>query len=123
MGAGAPGKPVGPSSVLRRVGRLADGYFPLCEAGDTAKMLIETVKTYAQEAGRNPDDVKIEGRIDLVGSPEEWKTALGEWEALGADAISIGTTRAPFNTPNEHIEAIKTFRDILKLWASQQASN
>ena len=113
MGAGAPGKPVGPSAVLRRVGRLADGYFPLCEAGDTAKMLIDTVKNYAQEAGRNPSNLKIEGRIDLVGTPEEWKTALVEWETLGADAVSIGTTRAPFNTPDEHIEAIRTFKEIL----------
>ena len=44
MGAGAPGMPIGPNRVLQRVGRLADGYFPLCEAGDTARKLIETVK-------------------------------------------------------------------------------
>ena len=49
MGAGAPGTPVGPNRVLRRVGRMADGYFPLCEAGDTARNLIETVKQYAQD--------------------------------------------------------------------------
>jgi len=113
MGAGAPGKPVGPSVVLKRVGRIADGYFPLCEAGDTAKMLIQTVKTYAKEAGRNPDDLKIEGRIDLVGTPEEWKTAVVEWEGMGADAISVGTTRGSFSTPGQHIEAIRTFREIL----------
>ena len=113
MGAGAPGKPTGPNVALERVGRLADGYFPLCEAGETAKKLIDTVKGYAQKAGRNPDDLKIEGRIDLMGSPEEWKTAVIEWERLGADAVSIGTTRGPFNTPSEHIDAIKTFEEIL----------
>ena len=113
MGAGAPGTPVGPNRVLRRVGRMADGYFPLCEAGDTARNLIETVKQYAQEAGRNPDDLKIEGRIELTGTPEDWQAQLAAWENLGADAVSIGTARAPFNTPDEHIQAIKTFKDIM----------
>ena len=113
MGAGAPGMPVGPNRVLRRVGRLADGYFPLCEAGDTARTLIETVKRYAQEAGRNPDDLKIEGRIELIGTPEDWQTQLTAWEALGADLVSIGTARAQYNTPDEHIQAIKTFKDII----------
>ena len=82
MGAGAPGSPVGPNRVLRRVGRLADGYFPLCEAGDEARTLIDTVKRYAQEAGRNPDDLRIEGRIELNGTPEDWKTQLTAWEDL-----------------------------------------
>ncbi|MAQ13027.1 MAG: LLM class F420-dependent oxidoreductase [Pseudomonadales bacterium] len=113
MGAGGPGMPVGPNRVLRRVGRLADGYFPLCEAGDTARTLIETVKRYAQEAGRNPDDLKIEGRIELTGTPEDWKTQLIAWEDLGADLVSIGTARAPFHTPHEHIQAIKTFKEII----------
>ena len=113
MGAGAPGMPVGPNRVLRRVGRLADGYFPLCEAGDTARTLIETVKRYAQEAGRNPDDLKIEGRIELIGTPEDWQTQLTAWEDLGADLVSIGTARAHYNTPDEHIQAIKTFKDII----------
>ena len=105
--------PVGPNRVLQRVGRLADGYFPLCGAGDTARTLIETVKRYAQEAGRDPDDLKIEGRIDLTGTPEDWKTELTAWQDLGADFVSIGTTRAPFSTPDEHIQAIKTFKDII----------
>ena len=113
MGAVGPGMPVGPHRVLRRVGRLADGYFPLCEAGDTARTLIETVKRYAQEAGRNPDDLKIEGRIELTGTPEDWQTQLLAWEALGADLVSIGTARAPFHTPHEHIQAIKTFKEII----------
>ena len=113
MGAGAPGTPVGPNRVLRRVGRMADGYFPLCEAGDTARNLIETVKQYAQEAGRNPDDLKIEGRIELTGTPEDWQAQLAAWENLGADAVSIGTARAHFNTPEEHNQAIKTLKDIM----------
>ena len=66
-----------------------------------------------KEAGRNPDDLKIEGRIELTGTPEEWKTALVQWEELGVDAISVGTTRAPFHTPDEHIQAIKTFKEII----------
>ena len=113
MGAGAPGMPVGPNRVLQRVGRLADGYFPLCEAGETAQTLIETVKRYAQEAGRNPDDLKIEGRIELTGTQEDWQAQVAAWENLGADAVSVGTARAPFNTPDEHIQAIKTFKDII----------
>ena len=113
MGAGAPGMPVGPNRVLQRVGRLADGYFPLCEAGDTARTLIETVKGYAEEAGRNAEDIKIEGRIELTGTPEDWQAQVTAWQDLGADAVSVGTARAPFNTPDEHIQAIKTFKQII----------
>jgi hypothetical protein len=112
MGAGAPGKPVGPDRVLQRVSRLSDGYFPLCEAGHTARTLIETVKRHAEAAGRNPDDLKIEGRIDLVGSPEDWKTALGAWEELGAALVSIGTAGSEFHTTYDHIQVIKAFKNI-----------
>jgi len=61
----------------------------------------------------NPDDLKIEGRIELIGTPEDWQTQLTAWEDLGADLVSIGTARAHYNTPDEHIQAIKTFKDII----------
>ena len=55
--------------------------------------------------------VDLDQKIDeMIEMSADNNTA---WEDLGADLVSIGTARAPFTTPDEHIQAIKTFKDIV----------
>jgi probable F420-dependent oxidoreductase len=97
--------------VLRRVGRLADGWFPLVEPGDKVRSMIEKIRSYAKEAGRDPAAIGIEGRVSAAGgSPDKWREAIAQWKELGATHISVNTMKAGLSTPAAHVDAIRRFR-------------
>jgi probable F420-dependent oxidoreductase len=102
----------GAEPVLRRVGRLGDGWFPLAEPGDKVRSMIERIRSYAKEAGRDPSAIGIEGRVSVAdGSREKWLQAISQWKELGATHVSVNTMKAGFSTPSAHIDAIRRFRD------------
>ena len=102
----------GAEPVLRRVGRLGDGWFPLAEPGDKVRSMIERIRSYAKEAGRDPSAIGIEGRVSVAdGSREKWLQAISQWKELGATHVSVNTMKAGFSTPSAHIDAIRCFRE------------
>ena len=46
--------------VIRRIGRLADGWFPQMSPGDELAPVLERLRGYAAEAGRDPATIGIE---------------------------------------------------------------
>jgi probable F420-dependent oxidoreductase len=102
----------GAEPVLRRVGRLGDGWFPLADPGDKVRSMIERIRSYAKEAGRDPSAIGIEGRVSVAdGSREKWLRAISQWQELGATHVSVNTMKAGFSTPSAHIDAIRRFRE------------
>ena len=70
--------------------------------------------TLLDEAGRKPGDVGLEARIPYgTGDPGTWETAVREWQAEGATHLSFNSMSSGFKTPQEHIEAIKKFAEII----------
>jgi probable F420-dependent oxidoreductase len=51
--------------VLKRIGRIADGWFPYYPAFDPVKLAddLEVIRKSARDAGRDPDAIGIEGAI------------------------------------------------------------
>jgi probable F420-dependent oxidoreductase len=97
--------------VLRRVGRLGDGWFPLAEPGDKVRAMIEKVRDYAREAGRDPSAIGIEGRVNVGGGdPDKWRAAVSAWKALGATHLSVNTMKAGLSGAAGHVDAIRRFR-------------
>ncbi|MGH7769619.1 MAG: LLM class F420-dependent oxidoreductase [Candidatus Binatia bacterium] len=97
--------------VLRRVGRLGDGWFPLAEPGDKVGAMIERIRTYAKETGRDPSAIGIEGRVSAADdSPDKWREAVAHWKNLGATYAAVNTMKAGLSTPAAHIDAIRRFR-------------
>jgi alkanesulfonate monooxygenase SsuD/methylene tetrahydromethanopterin reductase-like flavin-dependent oxidoreductase (luciferase family) len=105
----------GAEPMLRRIARLADGWFPLLRPDERARAAIERLRSYAREAGRDPAGIGIEGSINVArGTPEEWAKAASDWEGLGATHVSVNTMNAGLATPDQHIEALRRFKEAVK---------
>jgi probable F420-dependent oxidoreductase len=100
--------------VLKRVGRLGDGWFPLADAGEKVRSMIEKVKAHAKEAGRDAAAIGIEGRMSVAGgNAEKWREAAAQWRALGATHLSVNTMKAGLARPADHIDAIRRVREAV----------
>ena len=114
IGAGGRTHQVPPEVSLRRIGRIADGWFPQFPPDDQGREIIARVHGYAREAGRDPAAMGMEGRINMADGPAEfWATRAKEWEGLGATHFSMNTMRAGLKSPQEHIDAIRQFKEVV----------
>ena len=114
MGAGGRLSPVPPETVLRRVARLADGWFPQFPPDETGRETVTRVREYAREEGRDPSVIGMEARINIIdGNPEFWLNRARAWENLGATHISVNTMRAGLESPEAHINAIRQFKEVV----------
>ena len=103
----------GHDQTLRRVARLGDGWFPLLGPDDKCRAMIEKIRAYTGEAGRDPRSVGIEGRIMVgQGSPEQWTKEIQAWKELGATHVTANTMKAGLSSPSGHVEAIRRFRAV-----------
>lgn len=99
--------------LLRRTARLADGWFPQGKPDDQMRETLERLRGYIKEAGRDPSSVGIEARVNASdGRPDEWLRQTKAWQALGATHIAINTMNAGFTSPDQHIEAIRLYKEI-----------
>jgi probable F420-dependent oxidoreductase len=100
--------------ALRRAARLGDGWMPSGKKPDDAKKLVDQLEKFLQEAGRDRKDFGIDPWISIAGlQRDEWRQRVEAWRALGATHIGVDTMRAGFKSPQEHIDAIRSFRDVL----------
>ena len=114
MGAGARANPVPTDRVLRRVARLADGWFPQMQPTNDARSTVERLKKFADEAGRDAAEIGMEPRINLGdGDPEFWQEQARVWEDMGATHISVNTMRSGLYSPQDHINAIQQFKEVI----------
>jgi len=110
--------------VVKRVGRLADGWFPrfpsmrqrdsrnLPARDEAPAAIVARMRGYAREAGRDPAAIGIEGRVFLPGrTPEQWFAEIEEWRALGACYIQAYTMEAGLRDADAHLEVLRRFMD------------
>ena len=99
--------------ALRRLAKLGYGWFPLLAPDEKCRAMIDKLRGFAKEAGRNPNDIGIEGRISYgQGSPEAWTKDLQAWQSLGATHASFNSMKVGLKSPSAHIEAIRRFSKI-----------
>ena len=113
-------------AVVRRVGRMADGWFPQFAPGDawrrnsrprpaplwaSARATLDRMHGYAREAGRDPSAIGIEGRIVAANTtPDDWAKQAKAWQELGASHIQVDTMKGGLRSPQEHIDTIRRFK-------------
>jgi len=100
--------------ALKRAARLADGWMPASRKPDDARVLVEQLEVYLKEAGRDRKSFGIDPWIPIAGLPqEEWSRRVNGWRSLGATHVAVDTMRAGFKSPQQHIDGIREFRQVL----------
>ena len=100
--------------LLRRAARLSEGWFPQGYPDEQMAHTLERLRNYTREAGRDPASLGIEARLTIRDSGlDEWIRQTEAWQKLGATHISINTMGAGFKSPDEHINAIRRYKEAI----------
>jgi len=100
--------------ALRRVGRLADGWFPQVPPGERLEEARAIIRQAAVEAGRDPDALGIEGRIGWeTGDVDRLGRQAGKWRDAGASHLGVNTMGAGLGSVDDHLAALAKAADAL----------
>jgi len=101
-------------AALRRVGRVADGWFPQVRPGGGLDQCLALIAEGAVEVGRDPASIAFEGRLnygtgdlDLIGTHAE------RWRAAGASHVSVNTMGSGCAGVDEHIAGLAAIIDVV----------
>ncbi len=101
-------------AALRRVGRIADGWFPMVRPGGGLDAAIEHIREGAAEAGRDLSNFEFEGRLEYsVRDHERIAEHARRWQAAGATHLSLNTMHADLADTDAHIAALAEMAEIL----------
>jgi probable F420-dependent oxidoreductase len=94
-------------AAYRRIGRLADGWFPQVVPGDRLDAALGTISAAAEAAGRDPASIGMEGRVSWGREGLDRDVDhLGRWESAGATHVSVNTMGSGFTSVAQHLEAL-----------------
>jgi probable F420-dependent oxidoreductase len=102
--------------AYRRVGRLADGWFPQVPPGpmlDEARAIVEEAAT---SAGRDPASLGMEGRVSWSdGGIDRLVHHVERWRGVGATHLSLNTMGAGLASVDDHLAVLATTATALDL--------
>ncbi|TDO50680.1 putative F420-dependent oxidoreductase [Kribbella sp. VKM Ac-2527] len=102
-------------AVLRRTGRIGDGWMPQSPPNEEARARLERVRAYAVEAGRDPAGIGFEARLSLGSVPErDWPAFVQGWRELGATHACVNTMGMGLRTPADHAAVLRDVLTLLK---------
>ena len=102
-------------AALRRVGRIADGWFPAARPGAGFDEAMEHIAQGAAEVGRDVATLQFEGRVDLATAGDQATMArqADRWRAAGASHLSVSTMGAGCKSMDDHIAGLTTMAEAL----------
>lgn len=99
---------------LRRTAKIGDGWFPIGAPNADSAAMVDTLKGYLRDNGRDADNFGIEPQAQIRGgNPDLWVSHAERWVELGATAISIATMNAGLSGIDAHIDAIRQYREAV----------
>jgi probable F420-dependent oxidoreductase len=103
-------------AAYRRVGRLADGWFPQVPPGPKLDEARAVVEAAARDAGRDPARIGMEGRVTWGdGGVEQLLTHVDRWRAAGASHLSINTMGSGLGEVERHLAVLASVAAALEL--------
>jgi probable F420-dependent oxidoreductase len=101
-------------AALRRVGRIADGWFPGVRPGGGLTEALQAIAVGAKEAGRDPAAIQFEGRVDYATRDlDRLGTHAQRWRDAGATHLSVNTMAAGCAGVDDHVAAITAIAGVL----------
>ena len=101
-------------SALRRVGRVADGWFPVFRPHGGLEEALETVHEGAAEAGRDLSGFQFEGRLEYAGHDLDTVVEhTRRWREAGASHLSVNTMHAGLDGADAHIAALREIAEAI----------
>jgi probable F420-dependent oxidoreductase len=104
--------------ACRRAGRLGDGWFPMVGPGPKLEQALQAVEQAAMEAGRDPTQIAMEGRVSWNGNADELADGFRVWADAGASHVSINTMGAGLTSVDDHLAALTTAADVARAFAA-----
>jgi len=102
-------------AAYERMGRLADGWFPLVQPGPKLDEARAIVARAAEGAGRDPGSIGLEGRVDWRGDRDDVIDRIESWRAAGASHLTLNTMGAGLADVDAHLEALASVASRLPL--------
>jgi probable F420-dependent oxidoreductase len=102
-------------ATLRRAARLGDGWFPILPPNDASAALVERLRGYLGELGRDPAGFGIEPFAQVRGGdPERWRKHAEHWRAIGATQLAVVTMNAGLAGVDAHVGALQRWKQALE---------
>jgi len=112
----------GVEATLRRVARMGDGWFPQLPPDEHAAAMLEQLRAWTVEAGRDPASVGIEPRLSIGREPaDRWVDYADGWRKLGATHIGVNTMGCGFTSTDAHIAALEQVGAMLGVSSNDMA--
>lgn len=92
------------AAAFKRIGRLADGWFPMTSPGERLDEAQRYIAEGAAEAGRDPSSIGMEGRIR---AGEEAARHAEKWRHAGATHLTVNTMNAGYEGVTAHLQALQ----------------
>lgn len=95
--------------AYRRIGRLADGWFPMVPPGEHLDKARVVIEASAAEAGRDLSTLGMEGRVTWQpDDPDRFRKHVDRWRDAGATHLGVDTMRLGLRSVEEHLAALET---------------
>lgn len=101
--------------AVRRAGRMADGWIVMSDPGKALERGLEQLRRGAEEAGRDPATIGLEGRINVSAGTDEALAVAERWREAGATHLSVNTMGAGLASVDDHIAALVRLAPALGL--------
>lgn len=101
--------------AYQRIGRLASGWFPQVAPGPDLDRARDVVHTAAAEAGRDPAELGMEGRVSWRGDRAKLAGRAQQWQDVGATHLAVNTMGAGLASLDDHLDALAGAAAALRL--------
>jgi probable F420-dependent oxidoreductase len=102
-------------AAYRRIGRLADGWFPMVRPGAPLDEALAIIAGAAADAGRDPAAIGMEGRVTWTPDADKLARQVDRWRTAGATHLTIDTMYTDRRGVDEHLAALTTAARALGL--------
>ncbi len=93
--------------AYRRIGRLADGWFPMVPPGPRLDTAIDVIRRAAEDAGRDFETIGMEGRVQWdPADPDRFARRVEKWRTAGATHLTVDTMYVGLGGVDDHIDAV-----------------